>query len=64
MDTDQPLLDVARLARAADAMIANFGKDALPVASRRANILRTLGCAAAAGTWEAICQLIQLRVGG
>jgi hypothetical protein len=64
MDTDHPLLDVDRIGRAAEAMIANYGKDASAVARRRAKMLRATGCAAAAATWEGISQLIQLRFGG
>jgi hypothetical protein len=45
-------------------MIANHGKDALAEAERRTQTLRSSGCDAAAVTWESICELIQLRIGG
>ena len=64
MDTDLPLLDHDRIARAAEGMISNHGKDALAEANRRAKTLRSSGCDSAAVTWESICELIQLRIGG
>ena len=64
MDTDLPLLDHDRIARAAEGMISNYGQGALAEADRRAKTLRSSGCDSAAGTWESICELIQLRIGG
>ncbi len=64
MDADLPLLDNDRITRAAEGMIANHGKDALAEAERRTQALRSAGCDTAATTWERICELIQLRIGG
>ena len=63
MDTDLPLLDHDRIARAAEGMISNHGKDALAEAEKRAQTLRSSGCDAAAGNWESIFELIQGRIG-
>ncbi len=64
MDTDLPLLDHDRIARAAEGMISNHGKGALAEAVRRIQTLRSAGCDTAAATWEHICELIQVRAGG
>ncbi len=64
MDTDLPLLDHDRIARAAEGMISNHGKGALAEADRRLQSLRSAGCDTAAATWERICELIQVRAGG
>ncbi len=64
MDTDLPLLDHDRIARAAEGMISNHGKDALAEAERRTQTLRSAGCEAAAGNWERVCGIIQVRIGG
>ncbi len=61
MDTDLPLLDHDRIARAAEGMIANHGNDALAEAERRAKTLRYSGCDAAAGNWERICEILKVR---
>ncbi len=63
MDTDLPLLDHDRIARAAEGMISNHGKNALAEAVRRAQTLRSAGCDAAAGNWERVCEIIQVRIG-
>ncbi len=63
MDTDLPLLDHDRIARAAEGMISNHGKDALVEADRRVQTLRSAGCETAAATWESIYKLIQVRFG-
>jgi len=64
MDTDLPLLDHDRVARAAEGMISNHGNDALAEAEKRAQTLRSSGCEAAAGNWERVCEIIQVRIGG
>ena len=64
MDTDLPLLDHDRIARAAEGMIYNYGDGAMAEAARRAKTLRSSGCDSAAATWEKVCTLIQLRIGG
>ena len=64
MDADLPLLDHDRIARAAEGIIYNYGDGAMAEAARRAKTLRASGCDSAAATWESICKLIQLRVGG
>jgi hypothetical protein len=64
MDTDLPLLDHDRIARAAEGMIYNYGDGAMVEAARRAKTLRSSGCVSAAATWESICKLIQLRIDG
>ena len=64
MDTDVPLLDHDRIARAAEGMISNHGKDALAEVDRRIQTLRFSGCDTAAATWESIYKLIQIRAGG
>ncbi len=64
MDADLPLLDHDRIARAAEGMIANHGKDALAEAERPTQTLRSAGCDAAAGNWERVCEIIQVRIGG
>ncbi len=61
MDTDLPLLDQDRIARAAEGMIFNHGKDALAEADRRAQALRYSGCDAAAGNWERICEILKVH---
>ena len=61
MDTDLPLLDHDRIARAAEGMIANHGKDALAEAERRTQTLRSAGCDAAAGNWERVCGVLKVR---
>ncbi len=61
MDTDLPLLDHDRIARAAEGMIANHGKDALAEAVRRAQTMRSAGCDAAAGNWERVCEILKVR---
>jgi hypothetical protein len=63
MDTDLPLLDHDRIARAAEGMISNHGKNALAEAVRRAQVLRSAGCDSAAAAWESICELIQVDIG-
>ncbi len=63
MEADLPLLDHDRIARAAEGMISNHGKDALAEAEKRAETLRSSGCEAAAGNWERVCELIQGRIG-
>ncbi len=62
MDADLPLLDHDRITRAAEGMIANHGKDALAEAVRRTQALRSSGCEAAAGNWERVCGIIQVRI--
>jgi len=52
-----------QISRAADGMIYNHGKDALPEAERRAQTLRSAGCYSGALTWESICEFIQNRIG-
>jgi hypothetical protein len=64
MDSDLPLLDQDRIARAAEGMISNYGKDALAEAVRRVKTLRSTGCDAAASTWESVCKMIQVRMAG
>ena len=64
MESDLPLLDQDRIARAAEGMIYNYGEGAMAEAARRAKTLRAEGCDTAAATWESICKLIQLRIGG
>jgi hypothetical protein len=61
MDTDLPLLDHDRIARAAEGMIANHGKDALAEAERRTQTLKSAGCDAAAGNWERVCGILKVR---
>ena len=61
MNTDLPLLDHDRIARAAEGMIANHGKDALAEAERRTQTLRSAGCDAAAGNWERVCGVLKVR---
>ena len=61
MDTDLPLLDHDRIARAAEGMIANHGKNALAEAERRVQTLRSSGCDAAAGNWERVCGVLKVR---
>ncbi len=61
MEADLPLLDHDRIARAAEGMIYNHGKDALAEAERRAQTLRSSGCEAAAGNWERICGILKVR---
>jgi len=64
MESDLPLLDQDRIARAAEGMIANYGTDALAEAVRRAQSMRFSGCDATAAAWESICTLIKVRAGG
>ena len=64
VESDLPLLDHDRIARAAEGMICNYGDGAMAEAARRAKTLRSSGCDSAATTWESICKLIQLRIGG
>jgi len=61
MEADLPLLDHDRIARAAEGMIYNHGKDALAEAERRAQTLRSAGCDDAAGSWERVCGIIKAR---
>ena len=61
MNSDIPLLDHDRIARAAEAMISSYGKDALAEADRRAQTLRSAGCDAAATTWERVCGILKVR---
>jgi len=63
MTSDQPPLDHDRCARAAEAMIANFGTQALAEATRRAQAMRSSGCDTTADTWECICKIIRARFG-
>ena len=63
MDTDSLFLDNDRIARAAEGMISNHGKDALAEAERRVQTLRALGCNEAVDIWESIRKLIQVRIG-
>ena len=63
MDTDLPLLDHDRIARAAEGMISNHGKDALAEAVRRAQTMRSAGCDSTAAAWECVCEVIQDRSG-
>jgi hypothetical protein len=63
MTSDQPQLDHDRYARAAEAMIANFGTQALAEAMRRAEAMRSSGCDTTADTWECICKIIRARFG-
>jgi len=63
LDPDLPLLDPDRIARAAEGMIFNHGENALAEADRRAQTLRSAGCDAAAGSWERVCEIIQVRIG-
>ena len=63
MDTDLPLIDQDRIARAAEGMILNYGKDALAEALRRTKTMRSLGCDATAAAWERICEVIRVRAG-
>jgi len=62
MDFDLPRLDYDRLTRAANTMIANYGKDALSEAIRRSQALRKAGCETTATTWESICKIIRARL--
>jgi hypothetical protein len=62
MDLDLPLLDHDRLTRAAQELIANYGKDALAEGQRRARTMKAEGCDGTAGTWEYICQIIRARL--
>jgi hypothetical protein len=64
MDTDLPLLDHDRIARAAEGMISNHGKDALAEAVRRVQSMRSAGCDSTAAAWECVCEVIQGRIGG
>jgi hypothetical protein len=64
MDTDLPLLDHDRIARAAEGMISNHGKGALAEADRRIQTLRSAGCDSTAAAWECIREIIQVRIGG
>ncbi len=64
MDTDLPLLDHDRIARAAEGMISNHGKGALAEADRRIQTLRFSGCDSTAAAWESIREIIQVRIGG
>ena len=64
METDLPLLDHDRIARAAEGMISNYGRDASAEAIRRAEVLRSAGSEAAATIWQSISELIQDRDGG
>ncbi len=61
METDLPLLDHDRIARTAEGMISNHGKDALAEAVRRAQTMRSAGCEAAAGNWERVCGILKAR---
>ena len=61
MDTDLPLLDHDRIARAAEGMISNHGNDALAEAEKRAQTLRSSGCEAAAGNWERVCGILKVH---
>ena len=61
MEADLPLLDHDRIARAAEGMIANYGKDALAEAERRTQTLRSAGCDAAARNWERVCGVLKVR---
>ncbi len=61
MDADLPLLDHDRIVRAAEGMISSHGKDALAEAERRAQTLRSVGCDAAAGNWERVCEVLKVR---
>lgn len=63
MDLDKPQLDYDRLVRAAEAMIASYGKDALEVALGRATTMRLAGCDSSAATWDSICKIIRARLG-
>jgi hypothetical protein len=63
MEGDLPLLDQDRVARAAEGMITNYGKDALAEAVRRARTMRSAGCDATAAAWECICEVIRVRAG-
>ena len=64
MDADLPLIDNDRIARAAEGMISNYGKDALAEAVRRAQTMRSAGCRPTAVAWERICEAIQDRIAG
>ena len=61
MESDLPLLDQDRIARAAEGLIENFGSLALAEANRRAQVLRSAGSDAAAMTWESISKRIETR---
>ena len=61
MESDLPLLDQDRIARAAEGLIESFGRDALAEANRRAKVLRSAGSDAAAKTWESISRRIETR---
>jgi hypothetical protein len=63
MSLDQPLLDYDRYTRAAEAMICNFGRQALAEATKRAATMRSSGCDTTADTWECICKIIRARFG-
>ena len=63
MESDLPLLDQDRIARAAEGMISNYGKDALAEATERARTMRSAGCDATAAAWECICKVIRVRSG-
>lgn len=63
MGIDPPLLDHDRYTRAAEAMIANYGRQALAEAARRADTMRSSGCDTTADTWDCICKIIRARFG-
>ncbi len=63
MKSDPPLLDHDRYTRAAEAMIANYGSQALAEAVKRARAMRSSGCDTTADTWDYICKIIRARFG-
>jgi len=63
MKSDPPLLDHDRYTRAAEAMIANYGSQALAEAAKRAQTMRSSGCDTTADTWDYICRIIRARFG-
>jgi hypothetical protein len=63
MESDELQCEFDRIGRAAEGMIANYGKDALAESARRAQTMRVVGCTSSAEVWENVFQVIQGRIG-
>jgi hypothetical protein len=63
MESDELQCEFDRIGRAAEGMIANYGKDALAESARRAQTMRVVGCTSSAEMWESVFLVIQGRIG-
>ena len=52
-------IDHQSIVRAAEAMISDYGSQALPKAKNRAQELRSVGFESVANAWDLICEVIK-----